>query len=100
MIDHNTLHKPSRRDLLKARLIRPSPQIASLMVQARPNHIPELTLELNALSGIEVHASSENGRVVVTVEAEDDQHLLDLISAIEAKDHVITASLVFHQIED
>jgi nitrate reductase NapAB chaperone NapD len=50
--------------------------------------------------GVEVHASANTGRMVVTIEADDDQHLLDLITAIQMQDHVINASLVYHQIED
>ena len=101
MIGHKTApHSPSRRDVLKARIIRPMPQIASLMIQARPEYIPALTPGLNAIDGIEVHGSSDNGRIIVTVEARNDQQLLDLITTIEQTDHVITASLVYHQIED
>ena len=91
-------HSPSRRDLLKAKFTRST--IASLMVQARPEHIPALTPELNAISGVEVHASSAAGRMVVTVEADDDQHLLDLITAIQMTERVINACLVYHQVED
>jgi nitrate reductase NapD len=90
---------PSRRDLLKGGFSRPTPHIASLMVQARPEHIPALTPQLNAISGVEVHASADNGRMVVTVEADSDQHLLDLITAIETRQHVINTALVYHQIE-
>jgi nitrate reductase NapD len=93
-------HSLSRRNLLKAELVRSTPAIASLMVQARPVHIPALIPELNAISGVEVHASADNGRMVVTVEADDDQHLLNLISTIEMREHVINASLVYHQVED
>lgn len=99
MISKEKAH-PSRRDLLKARFLKPAGQIAGLMIQARPEHIKALTPSLNAINGIEVHGTSDKGRMVVTVEAENDQHLLDLISAIERREHVITASLVYHQIED
>jgi nitrate reductase NapD len=95
-----TNSSPSRRDVLKASFTSPTPHIASLMVQARPEHIPTLTPVLNSISGVEVHASADNGRMVVTVEADNDQHLLDLISAVETREHVIIASLVYHQIED
>lgn len=101
MLNHlKSSHSPSRRDLLKANFSKPTPHIASLMVQARPEHIQSLTPELNKMAGVEVHASADNGRMVVTVEADNDQHLLDLITAIEMRDHVINASLVYHQIED
>jgi len=91
---------PSRRNLLQARLSRPAYQIASLMVQARPEHMTALTAALNALPGVEVHGDNGQGRMVVSLEARDDQQLLDMISDIQNHDHVITASLVYHQIED
>ena len=94
------MNNPSRRDLITARFSRPTGHIASLMVQARPEFMDELTPALNTIPGVEVHASEINGRMVVTVEADSDTHLLDTISNIERTDHVITASLVYHQIED
>ncbi len=96
----NPQNSPSRRDFLTNRATRSTPHIASLMVQARPEFIPDLTPTLNGISGVEVHASADTGRMVVTVEAADDQHLLELITAVQMTEHVINASLVYHQIED
>lgn len=90
---------PTRRGLLKADFLRPAPQIASLMVQARPDHFSTLTPVLNAIDGVEVHASAENGRMVVTVEADTDQQLMEKIDRLQSQEHVITVSLVYHQIE-
>ncbi|NQV99114.1 MAG: chaperone NapD [Rhodospirillales bacterium] len=91
-------HVASRRDFLKA---KSSPSIiASLMVQARPEHIPALTPELNAIEGVEVHASADTGRMVLTIEAMDDQHFMGLFDAVQGQKHVINAQLVYHQIED
>ncbi len=88
----------SRRDFLKAKISRTT--IASLMIQARPEHMASLTPDLNAMEGVEVHASAVTGRMVVTVEARDDQHFMDLVSAIQDQKHVINAQLVYHQIEE
>ncbi len=91
-------HVASRRDFLK---VKSSPTtIASLMVQARPEHMESLTPQLNAMDGVEVHASADTGRMVVTVEAVDDQHFMTLVSAIQDQQYVINAQLVYHQIED
>ena len=97
----NAEHSSSRRNLLQGKFSGASSTgtIASLMVQARPEHMPTLTPVLNAISGVEVHASAPTGRMVVTVEADDDQHLLDLITAVQMTEHVINASLVYHQVE-
>jgi len=96
----NSGSRPSRRDLLTARLAPDRPHIASLLVQAWPNRIAALTPQLNALGGVEVHHSDPGGRIIVTIEAPDDRRLLAAIAEIEAADGVVTASLVYHQVEE
>jgi len=97
--------RPSRRDFFSARFTPPegtqnSGHIASLMVQARPEFMANVTMILNAFPGVEVHGSNDRGRMVVSVEAVSDGHLMETITNIEATDNVIAASLVYHQIED
>lgn len=88
----------SRRGFLN---LKPSRSIiASLMVQARPENFSSVTPALNAMEGVEVHVSGETGRMVVTVEAENDQQFMDMVSDIQNQKHVINAQLVYHQIED
>ncbi|MAF96711.1 MAG: glutamate synthase [Rhodospirillaceae bacterium] len=97
---HPTAVRPSRRDLITARFSRTSFHVASLVVQAWPERIAGLTLRLNGLDGVEVHKTGPGGRMILTVEVADDARLLRAISDIEGTDGVITASLVYHQIED
>ncbi len=92
--------RPSRRDLITARFTEQRFQIASLLVQARPETIPELTVQLNTLEGIEVHDTDARGRMILTVEAENDSGLLGAITKVENTKGVITTSLVYHQIEE
>ncbi|NQU58376.1 MAG: chaperone NapD [Rhodospirillales bacterium] len=92
--------RPSRRDLITARFSDQKYQIASLLVQARPENIPGLTIQLNTLTGIEVHDSDARGRMILTVEAENDYGLLGAITKVENTKGVITTSLVYHQIEE
>lgn len=104
-VQEGMARNPSRRDLISARLSqrgsgRSGGHIASLMVQARPERMAGLAPVLNAIPGIEVHGGNAQGRMIVTVEAADDGGLMEAISRIEGTEDVITASLVFHQIED
>ncbi len=92
--------QPSRRDLITARFSRDSYHIASLLVQARPDQISDLTPQLGAISGVEVHNTDERGQMVLSVEASSDSRLLDAISDIERASGVITVSLAYHQSED
>jgi nitrate reductase NapD len=92
--------QPSRRDLITARFSEQQFHIASLLVQARPEEIPGLKVQLNRLQGIEVHDTDARGRMILTVEAKDDRGLLGAITQIEKTKGVITTSLVYHQIEE
>lgn len=92
--------RPSRRDLITARVSRQSLHIASLYVQAWPERIDGLVPVLNQLEGVEVHDTDPRGRIILTIEIPSDAALLNTISTIEQTEGVITASLVFHQIED
>jgi len=92
--------RPSRRDLITAKVSRRSLHIASLYVQAWPERIDGLVPLLNHLDGVEVHDTDTRGRMILTIEIPSDAALLNTISKIEQTEGVITASLVFHQIED
>lgn len=86
----------SRREFLTGRLGPGSYQIASLVVQAWPGKLSEIQRRLDELEGVETHATDPKGRLIVTVEAE----IVETINRIEAIDGVITAMLVYHQIEE
>lgn len=90
----------TRRDIITARFARNSAHVASLLVQAWPERIPALLPELNSLQGVEVHQSDPKGKIILTVEAPSDRRLLAAISEIESAQGVVTASLVYHEIED
>ncbi len=101
----NMASNPSRRDLITGRSSQPGDarsggHVASLMVQARPQHMDHLAPALTAISGVEVHGSNDAGRMIVTVEADNDGHFMDIMSRIEGTENVVMASLVYHQIED
>ncbi|MDA1097439.1 MAG: chaperone NapD [Proteobacteria bacterium] len=101
----NVAQDPSRRDLITARFAKPGHaqsggHIASLMVQARPRHMAQLTPVLVAIPGVEVHGSNDQGRMIVTVEADNDGHFMAILSRIEGTENVVLASLVYHQVED
>ena len=89
----------SRRDVITARFARGGAHIASLLVQARPERLATAVPALNRLRGVEVHRSDPRGKVVVTVEAPSDRRLLAAIAEIEAVPGVVTANLVYHEIE-
>ena len=90
---------PTRRDFLKGRIANRNFHIASILVQAWPEKLTAIEARLTQLSGVESHGSNEAGKLILTVETDDDSNLVDTMHSIEAVDGVIVASLVYHQVE-
>jgi nitrate reductase NapD len=76
--------------------------IASLVIHVRPQYLPALHhwLSNSAVVGveIEIHAASEQGKVVVVVEAENEQRILTLMDSLREQQGVLNTSLVYHEI--
>jgi len=92
-----------RRSLITGRIINPdrvvSPpggEIASIIVQARPEHLDEVSAAIAALAGCEVHGRDPKGKLIVVADAPDTGSLGTMLNTISLLPHVHTASLVFH----
>lgn len=86
----------SRRAFLRGR----TTHVASLLIQAWPDRIAATEAALNAIPGVECHGSAGPGKLIVTVDVDDDSGLVEAVSRIEAAKGVITASLVYHQMDE
>jgi nitrate reductase NapD len=73
--------------------------ISSLVVHVRPECAAAAQQALRALPGVEIHAASADGRLVVTVEADSDGHASQIHDRIAATPGVMSAALVYHQFE-
>ena len=69
--------------------------IASLVVHTLPAAVDAVATRIAALPGAEVHATSPQGKVVVTLEASTSGDILDTIAALQQFDGVINAALVY-----
>ena len=74
--------------------------ISSLVVQVRPDRMNEILEAIGELPGSEIHARSPLGKIVVVLDLEDDAALSDRIGRIQKMEGVLSASLVFHQVEE
>ena len=95
-----------RRALITGRIINPDRvvtppegEIASIIVQARPENLDEVAASIEALAGCEVHARDPKGKLIVVADAPDSGALGTLLNTISLLPHVHTASLVFHATE-
>ena len=77
----------------------PGGEIASILVQARPERLTDVEAAILALSGCEVHGRDPRGKLVVVVEASDAGSLGATLNTIALLPDVHSASLVFHAID-
>jgi nitrate reductase NapD len=73
--------------------------ISSAIVHARPGALTTVEAGLAALAGVEVHAISPEGKLIVTIETDDDSSNVATYERIGQLDGVMSAAMVYHQIE-
>lgn len=95
----------SRRDFIRGQWspLRPTAEghggdgaeIASLIVNAWPQHLDSVAAELAKLPGVEVHARDAIGKLIVVIEAPTQGEVGALANTISLLDNVISAAMVF-----
>ncbi len=73
--------------------------ISSAIVHARPRDLAVVQSGLASLEGVEVHAVSPEGKLIVTIETEDDSSNVATYECIGRLDGVMSAAMVYHQTE-
>jgi nitrate reductase NapD len=74
-------------------------EIASILVQARPERLAEVEAAIVALQGCEIYGRDPKGKLVVVVDAPDAGALGTTLNTIALLPNVYSASLVFHAID-
>jgi periplasmic nitrate reductase NapD len=99
-------HAINRRTLITGRVLTaervvapPGSEIASILVQARPERLTEVEASILALPGCEIYGRDPRGKLVVVVDALDAGALGTMLNTIALLPHVHAASLVFHAID-
>ena len=95
-----------RRALMTGRLLNPDRvvappggEIASILVQARPERLDGVAAAILALAGCEIHGRDPKGKLVVVVDAPDAGSLGTTLNQLALLPDVYSASLVFHAVE-
>lgn len=86
----------TRRALLAAKPI--AHHISSAVVVALPARRDEISTQLAALPGVEVHADG-GSRIVITIEGQTSSVLGETLLHIATMDGVLAANMVFEHIE-
>ena len=68
--------------------------ISSLVIHTRPEKTDLVRTELTRFSGVEVHAATDDGRLVVTVDQRDDSEASETFVKLQDVEGVVSTSLV------
>ncbi len=74
--------------------------ISGVLVSTYPKNIASIEKTLLALDGVEVHGNNEDGRIVITVEQADTGSITDTVLHIQNVPGVLSASMIYHEIEE
>lgn len=74
--------------------------ICGCLVHAAPDTGPRVRAAAEAMEGVEVHAMTEDERLVVVVEDTRSARASDIIMAIHQIPGVISLTLTYHHFED
>ena len=70
--------------------------ISSIIVQTYPERSAALQGELAALPGVEIHASKEDGTIIITVEDTPEQPPAKTMMGVQNLAGVLSASMVYN----
>ena len=73
--------------------------ICGILVHCAPGTMSSVAGDLAALDGVEVHMTTADDRIVVTVEDTETTQAADQILAVHRLDGVIAAALTFHHFD-
>ena len=74
--------------------------ITGVIVHARPEKAAAVRAQLVQIAGVEVHAVTDEGKLIVTVEEESDRILADTVLSLRDVPGVLSASMVYHEYAD
>jgi nitrate reductase NapD len=80
-------------------ILPPGGEIASILVQARPERLAGVEAAILALSGCEIHGRDPKGKLVVVIDVADAGAIGSTLNTIALLPDVYSASLVFHAID-
>lgn len=69
--------------------------IAGVLVHALPDKSDTVQGVLQTIQGLEIHAATEDGRLVVTLEDDDHKRMADMVLNLHRLDGVLSAAMVY-----
>ena len=72
--------------------------LVSMVMMIRPERLAGFRQQIASVDGAEIHIASAEGKLVVTVEADDQRSLLQRIETLQNMEGLISSNLVYHQV--
>lgn len=73
--------------------------ISSAIVHAHTANVSAVQARLMSLPGVEVHGVSPEGKIIVTIESDDDSISIDTYTRIGQLEGVVASAMVYNQSE-
>ncbi len=74
--------------------------ISSLLITAKPETIETVAKAVAQQSFAEVALTDPAGKIIVTLETENERQIVETLDVIQVLAGVVNVSLVYHQIDD
>lgn len=74
--------------------------VCGVLVHAKPDYCDRVKAHLLCQPGFEVHAVTEEGKMVVTVEGDQSRSVADRIMQMQDIKGVLSVSLIYHHHEE
>ena len=74
--------------------------ISGLVIHTQPEAMLRVGNELAERAGVQVHGTSEDGQIVVTVDRKDDGAAVETIEGLRNIQNVLSVSLVYSHFEE
>jgi nitrate reductase NapD len=97
----------TRRHFIRGRWLAgvtlPSPEggeeIASILIQARPDRLAEAEAAIAAIPGTEIYQRDPRGKLVVVVEGSGEDPVGAVLTRLSLLPDVLSATLVYHAVD-
>lgn len=73
--------------------------ISGIVIHVQPDTALAMCERITAIDGVEVHAVTDEGRLVVTVDQPDDRKAADTFSDLQSMEGILNTSLVYNYFE-
>ena len=74
--------------------------IVGAVIQLRPNCTEKQYGQLEKQEGLEIHAQDDQQRLVVTIEADTDGAMIEIIEGIQSMNSVLNIHTVYHHLDE